>query len=121
MPSPETKRLPSWAERERLSDLGWIRENWHVFWPAAERCFKELGRGALVIETTVRVVHPDGESNPFWYLTQKQVEASGDPDARRMVREYDPSWELVAILLKSERRVSIYRVGMPGYRTKERR
>jgi hypothetical protein len=30
------------------------------------------------------------------------------------VREYDPAWQFVAVLLKEQDRVSSYRVGVPG-------
>ena len=40
------------------------------------------------------------------------VEETGDEDTQRMVREYDPSWEMVTVLLKSHDRTSAYRVGV---------
>ena len=109
MPSLERPSIPDWAAKERASDLAWIKENWHIFWPAAERGYKESGRGAIVVDTTSR---PTGEGNPFIYLPEVEIEKMDDPDALRMVRQYDPTWELVAMLLKSEGRVSTYRVGI---------
>jgi len=102
-------RFPAWAQRERAGDLAWIRENLHVFWPAAQRACEELGRGAIVVDTTSR---PTGEGHPFGYFPQEKVEQTGDEDAQRMVREYEPSWEIVAVLLKTEERTSTYRVGI---------
>jgi hypothetical protein len=54
--------------------------------------------------------------NPFAYASQEQVEAGGDEDAKRMVTQYDPTHELILVLLKSGDRTSTYRVGVlpPG-------
>jgi hypothetical protein len=52
----------------------------------------------------------------MFYLDEARLEALDEPDALRMVRGYDPGWELVAVLLKSEQRVSTYRVGVPSAR-----
>lgn len=46
------------------------------------------------------------------YLPQEKVEETGDINAQRMVREYDPTWEFVTVLLKPHERVSVYRVGV---------
>jgi hypothetical protein len=111
---PERRRrppIPEWAERERLSDMAWLAENLHVLWPAAQTAFAALGRGAITVDTTST---PTNAGHPFYYLTQEQVNALGDADALRMVGEYDPSWELVTMLLKIEERVSTYRIGVPG-------
>lgn len=103
------KRLPEWAERERAGDLEWIGENLHVFWPVAQQAYEELGRGAIVVDITSR---PTGEGHPFGYFPQEAIEEQGDEDAIRMVVEYDPTWEMVTVLLKTEDRVSTYRVGV---------
>jgi len=47
-------------------------------------------------------------------LPQAVVEQQDDEDAQRMVREYNPTWEMVTVLLKPHDRVSIYRVGVVG-------
>ena len=111
MPRPEQRYVPDWAKRERVSDLSWIQENLGIFWPAAQRSYAEQGRGALVVDTTSR---PTGEGNPFFYLTEAGIEKLKDADALRMVKGYEPSWELVAMLLKREQRVSTYRIGIPS-------
>jgi hypothetical protein len=111
MTERDRRRFPAWAERERTGDLAWIKENLNVFWPVAQQGYEELGRGAIVVDTTSR---PTGEGHPFGYLPQAMVEQQGDKDAQRMVREYDPAWEMVTVLLKPDDRVSIYRVGVVG-------
>src|SRR5437763_8166417 len=100
MPEQEPRRrIPAWAERERLSDMAWIAEKLNVLWPAAQAAFAEVGRGTITVDTTV---HPPGKGHPFYYLTQEQINALGDLNALRMVGEYDPTWELVTMLLKIE-------------------
>lgn len=103
--------LPEWAARERFSDMAWIAENLHLFWPAAQAAYAELGRGAITVDTTDT---SSGDGHPFWYLTQEQIAALSDADSLRMVAAYDPTWELITTLLKSEERVSTYRIGVPG-------
>ena len=102
-------QFPEWAERERAGDMAWIRENLYIFWPAAQTGYETVGRGAIVVDITSR---PTGEGHPFGYLDQAALEQSRDEDTQRMVREYNPSWEFVAALLKSQERISSYRVGV---------
>ena len=103
----EKPDLPAWALRERQSDLGWIAENLHVFLPVVESASDEIGRGAIVVDTTSR---PTGEGNPFGYLSQAEIDQHDDEDIKRMVQEYDPANEFVVVLLKSDDRTSSYRV-----------
>lgn len=116
MTERERRRVPAWAERERSGDLAWIKENLHVFWPAVQQGYEEFGRGVIVVDTTSR---PTGAGHPFIYLPQEGVERTADTDAQRMVREYDPTWEFVTVLLKPHDRVSVYRVGMVSWEQKE--
>ncbi len=108
--------IPEWAVRERIGDLAWIERNLPVFWPMAQAGYEALGRGALVVDTTIRA--GDG-GYPFLYFTHEQIVASGDPDARRMVAAYDPAWEFVAVLLKERDRMSTYRVGLPSLKPQQ--
>ncbi|HEX9870552.1 MAG TPA: hypothetical protein VGC99_18555 [Candidatus Tectomicrobia bacterium] len=71
--------------------------------------------GALVVDTTVR---PTGAGHPFGYVSQEQVRQFGSKDEIRMVTVYDPSWEMVIVLLKPRDRISSYRVGVPKPPTK---
>ena len=103
------QRIPAWARQERWSDMAWIAENMHVFWPAAQQQYQTLGRGAIVVDTTLR---PTGAGHPFTYYSQEQINQTDDADAQRMVREYDPETELVIVLLKPQDRVSVYRMGV---------
>ena len=117
MPEGERKpHIPEWAKQERADDLAWITENLPQFWSAAQQGFELFGRGALTVDTTLQP-EPD-KGNPMWYLTQEQVKDYGGQDEIRMVAAYDPSWEFVSILLKHEDKVSSYRVGVPGQKSK---
>ena len=62
---------------------------------------------------------PTREGHPFGYFPQAKVEQTDDEDAQRMVRAYDPTWEMVAVLLKTHNRVSVYRVGVLSWDSKE--
>jgi hypothetical protein len=115
MPEREPRKIPEWAKRERASDLAWIAENLHVFFPAARAGFEQVGRGAIVTDTTTLVKHERGESHPFAYVPSEEIYKGEWLDAIRMVREYDPSWEFVAVLLKQGRE-SAYRIGVPAQR-----
>ena len=106
--TPETRNIPDWAARGRNRDLEWIRENLHIFWPAATDAYVELGRGAIVVDTTQQLI--PGLGNPFGYFTQAEIEKKNDADAKRMVQEYDPDWEFVVVMLKPKDLMSIYRV-----------
>lgn len=105
-------RIPEWAKRERTSDMAWIAENMHVFWPAAKEQYEENGRGAIVVDTTVQ---PDPDAgHPFGYFPEEVIDEHGDEDTQRMVKQYDPDKELVITLLKSQGRSSIYRIQLPS-------
>ena len=112
------RHIPNWAEKERSRDLSWIRDNLPIFWPAAQAGYEKVGRGALGIDTTQTFAHSGGVGHPFSYLDQATVEQQGDEDTKRMVSEYDPSWEMVTVLFKSHDRLSTYRLGVisPGSR-----
>lgn len=115
------KHIPEWAKRERETDLSWIQDNLPVFLPAAQQGFQDSGRGALVIDTTTLVRHENGMSNPFVYWPEKAIEEKETlVDALRMVRAYDPTWELVTVLLKPQDRESTYRIGVPTLKSPER-
>jgi len=112
MPEHERRRpIPHWAERERLGDLAWIAENLPGFWSTARAAYEAEGRGALVVDMTVR---PTGGGFPFGYVAQEQIRQFGGQDEVRMVAVYDPSWEMVIVLIKPRDRISSYRVGIPG-------
>jgi hypothetical protein len=105
--TPENPKIPDWARRERLADLDWIAENLDLFWTAATTAFEDVGRGAIVVDTTCQPI--PGASHPFAYFSQERIEERGNEDTQRLVAEYDPTQELVLVLLKSGR-ISTYRL-----------
>jgi len=104
----ERLNIPDWAVQERQSDLDWIAENLDVFRTAARVALKDAGRGAIVVDTASRPI--PGAGCLFGYFPQQQVEEDGSQDTMRMVAEYDPTHELILVLLKSGSRTSTYRV-----------
>jgi len=112
MAERQEKRFPDWAEQERTGDMGWIRENVHLFWPLAQQGYQQVGRGAIVVDTTITVPHPGGVGHLSGYVEQKTVEEIGNEETQRLVREYQPQGEFVATLLKTQDRVSSYRIAV---------
>lgn len=113
---PERERrpeIPRWAERERTQDLAWIGENLQEFWRVAHSGFEAEGRGALVIDM---VAMATGTGHYFGYVSEKQIRQLGATDEMRMLAAYDPSWEVIIILLKPKDRMSSYRIGIPEQR-----
>jgi hypothetical protein len=111
--TPESPRIPDWAQRERLADMAWINENLHVFLPAALAGYARAGRGAIVVDTTQQPV--EGEGNPLAYMPKAIIERLSDLDLIRMVRQYDPHCEFVVEVLKAGRD-SKYRIHVPQLR-----
>src|SRR4051794_18615493 len=110
MPEGERKQhLQYWAEQERRNDMAWLNENLHVFWPIAQAAYEEFGRGALVTDVSV---HLEDGGHPFAYCSQEIIIAFGNPDAIRMVRQYEPDWQFVSMLFKPGGRISNYRIGV---------
>jgi hypothetical protein len=99
--------MPDWARREREIDLAWLAGNLDQVRPLAEQGHSLVGRGALVIDVTLL---SEREEIPLLFCSQPTIERTGDEDIQRLVREYDPSGEFVAVLLKLEGRVSSYRL-----------
>lgn len=101
------KPKPDWAEKDREQDMVLIQENADVFQIASSSAFIEVGRGAVVVETTIL---DEDEWHPFAYYPQEVVELDFDEDTQRMVQEYEPFEEFVIVLLKPENRTSTYRI-----------
>ena len=79
------KRFPAWAEEERAEDMVWSQENRPDFWPRAQQGYDEVGRGAMVIDTTLTVAHPGGIGHPSGYVDQQTLDQIGDEDTQRLV------------------------------------
>jgi hypothetical protein len=92
--TPENPKIPDWARQERDSDLTWIAENLDVFQIAATLAFEEVGRGAIVVDTTIQP-SPDA-GHPFGYFSQEQVDEMGKTTSSAwwgsMTRRRSSSW-----------------------------
>ena len=106
--TPENNSIPDWAQQERQRDLDWINENLEIFWMASSLAFEDVGRGAIVVDATSQPI--TDASRFFGYFLRDQIEEMGNEDTKRMVAEYDPTHELVLVLLKSGDRTSTYRI-----------
>ncbi len=113
--TPEHRAIPDWAKRERAQDIEWIRENLHIFWPAATDAYAQAGRGAIIVDAAQQPV--EGLGHPFGYFAQSFVEERDIEDVKRMVREYDPDNEIVVVMLKSGERFSSYRMQVLDHRS----
>ena len=58
--------IPDWAKREREEDLAWVQENRELFWAVANLAFDDVGRGAIVVDTTLQPI--PGQGHPLAYL-----------------------------------------------------
>ena len=105
--TPERNNIPSWAERERWSDLAWISPQLPTFYMAATMAFEDLGRGAIVVDTTSIAT---GAGHPCDYFTAEAIQRYEDAHINRLVTQYVPQEELVIVLLKAESRTSSYRL-----------
>lgn len=102
----ERREHPDWANQEREGDLGWIAQNLDMFEVAAGLAYEASGRGALVVNTTLRA----GPGHPFAYFSEEQILEYNDEDITRLVKAYDPQQEFVVVLIKSGERTSTYRI-----------
>lgn len=110
MPEGERKSYSSaWNERERLNDMAWLNNNLDVFWSVIQGAYEEVGRGAIVADVSVDL---GNGSHPFIYCPQEIIVAIGDNDGIRMVEQYEPNWQFVAMLFKPQGRISTYRIGV---------
>lgn len=92
--------------RERICDLLWVAENLHVLLPAAIKAHAVEGRGAILVDctTTVQGVHR------FCFAPRADMPPD-DVETLRMVDDYNPTAEVVIVLIKKKERTSTYRVG----------
>lgn len=111
--SEQDKRIPDWARQERERDMEWISEYLEPFWLAAAIAYQDVGRGAIVVDTTIQI---PGAGHPFAYAPLADLEDPDYKDAKRMAHEYTPGREVVVALLKEHERISTYRIGLqqPG-------
>ncbi len=105
--TPDNINFPDRARHEREQDMKKIGENIDLFCLASISGFMNMGRGVLAVDITT------GQTvlgRPFSYFPQELIDQGDDEEMKRMVSEYDPKKEFVVVLLKSDHRISTYRV-----------
>lgn len=106
-----TLTFPDYEMRETLSDLSFIEDHLLAFRTVVYDHFLLYGSGAVIVDTN------GNTSAPFrsaWYLPHDQLETLDEPIVKSMVNSYDPSSEIVIVLLKAEDRQRVYRVALPA-------
>lgn len=107
--TPEREAPSTWVRR---IDLDWIEQNFDVFQAAVRKVYDHVGRGAVVIDVTMP---PVDDGHPFSYWPQSDLQEKQDDEVNRLVQEYLPQEELVVILLKPQKQVHAYRVGLASF------
>ncbi len=102
--SKERMPTPPQPEDEQNRDARWIADNTPVLWPTAQKAYALQGRGALVVDLTIRI----GTGLPCIYFTREEVAQHADADSLHMVDQYNPRREFVIILLKVGTQTSAY-------------
>jgi len=99
---------------ERAREIAWLQEHLDAFWELACEGFQESGRGVLVVDTRQVVEQEGTKSHPLMFVPQANLNDSPwtqEKEITRMVGEYEPSWELIAVLLKKDSG-RVYRLGV---------
>lgn len=112
----EPELLPDWGKREKAQDLAWIQDNVHRLWPVARLGYDLVGRGSVVVDT--RIVQSGGYL--VGYANQTAIDHDFGYETSQFVRDYDPDWEFVTAMLKSQDRISSYRLGLPSLKPREK-
>lgn len=102
---------PEEIAAERRQDLEWIGEHLLLLQVIAQTGFLDWGRGAVGIDKVTKIEEYPG--HPFNYLPEQIVYEFLDNHTHKMVKEYDPAWEMVTILFKEDAKLSSYRLGVP--------
>lgn len=108
------------TEEERLEeqeDLSWINSNRRLFWLVATVAHEQIGRGAIIVDTTANA--PWGKGNPFDYQAKGELQLE-DEALNQLLQTYMPDREFVIVLLKAEERFNCYLGNAPilGWWTK---
>lgn len=94
-----------------MDDLAWIEERLLIFRAIVLDHYLLCGPGALITDTTPQT-HPEF-SNPMWYLSLEELKTLDEPEVEALVRAYDPTRELVIVLLKQDNQQRAYRMLLP--------
>ena len=89
-------------------ELAWIDRNTTLFSSKASGYFSLVGRGAIIVDATVKRL---GEGTLFTYFSKEQMEHLTDDEISNIVDDYDPTKEFVVLLLLPREGKRVYRVG----------
>ena len=99
---------PEHENGERQRELAWLEENRPFFYAASAVAAEQIGRGALIIDTTIQMPHG---GHPMSYQAEGEIEP--DNALHTLLQEYDPHREFVVTLLKPEGQTSTHRGTAP--------
>jgi hypothetical protein len=74
-------------------DKSWLAENMETLMTLASESERTKGRGAIIVDDTA-----PGQAPSIFYLPEAEI-SMDDPEARRLVRDYSPSKEIVVMLV----------------------
>lgn len=92
---------------ERMSDLIWLDRHLPLFEQIGRSAYPILGRGAVVIDATVRSVWGQ---HPLGYLPLADVERNGVRESISLAHGYDPDQEIVVMIVKQQGHANVYRL-----------
>jgi hypothetical protein len=108
----ESRRVvPDVTMRETIDDLAWIEEHLLLFRAVVLDHYLLCGTGAVVADITPQT-RPEF-CNPMWYLPAEELESLDEPEVEALLRAYDPTREVVVVLLKHDNQQRSYRVLLP--------
>jgi len=109
------------AKADRQAHLHFIQRNLPLLATMAWDGYVKQGRGAIFIDGARAIEDPvwEGGLTPGLYVTKRMLKHAGfpewpDPDIARMVREYEPTREVVVAILSEDGDADYYRFGTPG-------
>lgn len=102
------------TEAQRAREIEWLNEHLDAFWGFASEGLHEEGRGVMVADTR-QVVEVEGvKTHPILYVPESwlhEIPWTQEQEIARLVGEYEPGWEMIAVLVKSDSE-SVYRLGV---------
>ena len=99
---------PEHDNSERQREQEWLEENRPFFYTASVVAAEQIGRGALIVDTTTQLPHG---GHPMSYRPEGEIEA--DSALHTLLQQYDPHREFVVTLLKPEGQTSTHLEAAP--------
>ena len=102
--SPESLNSPEEISSESQKDLDWINNNREILWLTATVAFEEIGYGFIAVDLRGQ---ENETSNRFGYHSEDELDAK-EEELQKLLQEYDPDREFIAVLWKDGGRSDIY-------------